>query len=60
MRSFITCTLQQNIIRMMTSRWMHAGHEACAGVKKNSYRVLVRKPGDQKEYVDKGERITLK
>jgi hypothetical protein len=44
MRSFITRILHQILIRMMKSRRMYAGHEACVAAKKNSYRVLGGKP----------------
>jgi hypothetical protein len=45
MRSCITCTLLQVIIRMMKSRrrrW--PGHEGRMGEKRNVYRILVGKP----------------
>jgi hypothetical protein len=32
------------MIRMMKSRWMRWGHEACMREKRNAYKVLVGKP----------------
>jgi hypothetical protein len=47
--SFITCTLQKNIIRMMKSRKMRgAGPVARMEDNGNDYRVLVGKPEGQR------------
>jgi hypothetical protein len=44
-RSFITCTLLQIIIRMIKSRRMRwAGNVARMGEKMNAYRIMVGKP----------------
>jgi hypothetical protein len=45
MRSFITCTLLQALIRIIKSRRMRwAGHVARMGEKRTAYRILVGKP----------------
>jgi hypothetical protein len=45
MRSFVTCTLHQNIIRAFKSRRMRwAGHVTCMRDMRNAYNVFVRKP----------------
>jgi hypothetical protein len=44
MRSFITCTLHQNIVRVIKSRSMIcAGHVARMGEVNNAYKILVGK-----------------
>jgi hypothetical protein len=49
MRSFITCTLLPNIIRMIKSRRMRwAGHVARMGEKMNAYRILMGKPEEKR------------
>jgi hypothetical protein len=46
MRSFITFYTLPNIIRMIRSRRMRwAGHVARREAKRNTYRILVGKPG---------------
>jgi hypothetical protein len=45
LRSFITCTLSPNIIRMIKSKRMTwAEHVARMPPKRNAYRILVGKP----------------
>jgi hypothetical protein len=49
MRSFITCTLHQIIIRVIKSRRMRcAGHAARMGEIINAYNILVGKPEGKK------------
>jgi hypothetical protein len=45
MRSFITCTLHQNVIRVIRSRRLRwEGNVARIGDMRNAYKVIIREP----------------
>jgi hypothetical protein len=53
MRSFVTCTFLQSIIRMIKSRKMRsAGQVAQMGEKRNARMILVGKPEGKRHWED--------